>query len=267
MRAGYENGKRVGAFMSLKGNMLRLGAASMATAYALHVAIAHGQETGEGGHGGSVTVWSLVLEAGLVVQAVMALLVFMSIMSWTIFLGKWGSTGATSGGLDRMRRRVAEASSRDALTKLAGSSSGRGGAVLKAAMGELESGPDDRAVARAYAAAGQARTGEVEDLQGGMGWLATTGATAPFIGLFGTVWGIMNSFIGIAETQTTNLAVVAPGIAEALIATGIGLFAAIPAVVFYNILGRRIRSIARKLDDVSGSFVRGYERLPDAAEG
>lgn len=87
------------------------------------------------------------------------------------------------------------------------------------------------------------------------GYLATIGAISPFVGLFGTVWGIMNSFIGIAQTQTTNLAVVAPGIAEALLATAIGLFAAIPAVVIYNIFARMIGSYKASLGDVAAQVL------------
>lgn len=93
---------------------------------------------------------------------------------------------------------------------------------------------------------------EGEDLQRGLSILATIGSTAPFIGLFGTVWGIMNAFIEIAEQQNTNLAVVAPGIAEALLATGLGLLAAIPAVVFYN-----------KLSADSDRIIAGYEGFAD----
>ncbi|PLO68300.1 tonB-system energizer ExbB, partial [Klebsiella michiganensis] len=89
----------------------------------------------------------------------------------------------------------------------------------------------------------------------GNGYLATIGAISPFVGLFGTVWGIMNSFIGIAQTQTTNLAVVAPGIAEALLATAIGLFAAIPAVVIYNIFARMIASYKASLGDVAAQVL------------
>src|SRR5690606_23006843 len=91
----------------------------------------------------------------------------------------------------------------------------------------------------------------------GTGVLATIGSTAPFVGLFGTVWGIMNSFIGIAESQTTNLAVVAPGIAEALLATGLGLIAAIPAVIIYNAFARSIAGFKLLLADASA----GVERL------
>jgi len=93
---------------------------------------------------------------------------------------------------------------------------------------------------------------EAEALQSGLSVLATVGSTAPFIGLFGTVWGIMNAFIEIAAQQNTNLAVVAPGIAEALLATGLGLLAAIPAVVFYN-----------KLSADSERIIAGYESFAD----
>ncbi|MGH8376475.1 MAG: MotA/TolQ/ExbB proton channel family protein, partial [Pseudomonas sp.] len=89
----------------------------------------------------------------------------------------------------------------------------------------------------------------------GTGVLATIGSTAPFVGLFGTVWGIMNSFIGIAKTQTTNLAVVAPGIAEALLATALGLVAAIPAVVIYNVFARSIAGYKAQVSDASAQVL------------
>lgn len=89
----------------------------------------------------------------------------------------------------------------------------------------------------------------------GNGYLATIGAISPFVGLFGTVWGIMNSFIGIAQTQTTNTAVVAPGIAEALLATAIGLVAAIPAVVIYNVFARQIGGFKAMLGDVAAQVL------------
>jgi biopolymer transport protein ExbB len=94
----------------------------------------------------------------------------------------------------------------------------------------------------------------------GMGVLATIGATAPFVGLFGTVWGIMNSFIGISSAHTTNLAVVAPGIAEALLATALGLFAAIPAVVIYNMFARSIGGYRALLSDGSALVMRLVSR-------
>jgi biopolymer transport protein ExbB len=108
----------------------------------------------------------------------------------------------------------------------------------------------------------------------GVGILATIGATAPFVGLFGTVWGIMNSFIGISESHTTSLAVVAPGIAEALLATALGLVAAIPAVVIYNHLARVIGGYRTLLGDASAQLLLMVSRrrvnrastLPHAAE-
>ena len=94
----------------------------------------------------------------------------------------------------------------------------------------------------------------------GTGILASIGSTAPFVGLFGTVWGIMTSFVGIAKTQTTNLAVVAPGIAEALLATAIGLVAAIPAVVIYNVFARAISGYRQLLADASAEVRRLVSR-------
>ena len=94
----------------------------------------------------------------------------------------------------------------------------------------------------------------------GTGVLATIGATAPFVGLFGTVWGIMNSFIGISKSQTTNLAVVAPGIAEALLATALGLAAAIPAVIIYNVFSRQIAGYRDLVGDASAEILRWVSR-------
>ena len=98
------------------------------------------------------------------------------------------------------------------------------------------------------------------DMNTGTGVLATIGSTAPFVGLFGTVWGIMNSFIGISEAQTTNLAIVAPGIAEALLATAIGLVAAIPAVIIYNQFARSIAAYRASISDVSAEVLRLVSR-------
>src|SRR6202011_5493520 len=101
---------------------------------------------------------------------------------------------------------------------------------------------------------------EARRIRLGMGLLATIGATSPFVGLFGTVWGIMNSFIGISKSQTTNLAVVAPGIAEALLATAFGLAAAIPAVVIYNVFARSIAGYRAQLGDASAEVMRLVSR-------
>jgi biopolymer transport protein ExbB len=99
----------------------------------------------------------------------------------------------------------------------------------------------------------------IEEIQSklsvGLAFLATVGSTAPFIGLFGTVWGIVNSFQSIGASKNTSLAVVAPGIAEALIATAMGLFAAIPAVIFYNVFSNKIRNVSAKLEDFHGELI------------
>ena len=100
---------------------------------------------------------------------------------------------------------------------------------------------------------------EQRGVRTGMGALATIGSTAPFVGLFGTVWGIMNSFIGISESQTTNLAVVAPGIAEALLATALGLVAAIPAVVIYNLFARWTAAYRARLADAAAALAEGAD--------
>jgi biopolymer transport protein ExbB len=101
---------------------------------------------------------------------------------------------------------------------------------------------------------------EAAQIRRGMGLLATIGSTAPFVGLFGTVWGIMNSFIGISKSQTTNLAVVAPGIAEALLATAIGLVAAIPAVIIYNHFARGTKAYVDLVARASGAVGRLLSR-------
>ena len=113
---------------------------------------------------------------------------------------------------------------------------------------------------RAAAHLGRIEAAAARRMQAGSGILASVASSAPFIGLFGTVWGIMNSFIGIAQTQTTNLAVVAPGIAEALLATGLGLVAAIPAVVIYNSFSRSIAGYRALVADSSAELLRLVSR-------
>ncbi|MBI3703988.1 MAG: tonB-system energizer ExbB [Rhizobiales bacterium] len=186
--------------------------------------------------------WGMFLAADIVVKAVMVGLVFASVLTWTIWFAK-----AIELMMARRRLRIAidaldaARSWREAVARLQGA--GDSAALLvRAADAELRLSADamvtdgvkERIVSRLErleAAAGRR-------MIRGTGILATIGATAPFVGLFGTVWGIMNSFIGISKSHTTNLAVVAPGIAEALLATALGLVAAIPAVVMYNIFAR-----------------------------
>ena len=121
----------------------------------------------------------------------------------------------------------------------------------------------DSALGRAQAAVAAVQSGLAKRLSGGQQFLASVGSIGPFVGLFGTVYGIMNSFIGIAESNTTNLAVVAPGIAEALLATGIGLFAAIPAVIFYNYFNTRISNYGTRSDGFNAELMNSISRQLD----
>ena len=136
--------------------------------------------------------------------------------------------------------------------------------MLGAAVTELQlsAGATERDGIKERVASGSSasRRATARRIMRGTGVLATIGATAPFVGLFGTVWGIMNSFIGISKSQTTNLAVVAPGIAEALLATALGLAAAIPAVVIYNVFARSIAGYRAQLGDASAEVLRLVSR-------
>jgi biopolymer transport protein ExbB len=202
--------------------------------------------------------------ADVVVQAVLIGLVFASVVTWTIWLAK-------SIELIAARRRV-----RAALAALAGvrtsaegaeritDPGGEVGRLLAAAGAELQlsaGGVDrDGVKERVASRLERAEAGYGRRIMRGTGVLATIGATAPFVGLFGTVWGIMNSFIGISKSQTTNLAVVAPGIAEALLATAIGLVAAIPAVIIYNHFARVTKGYLELVNRASGVAARLLSR-------
>jgi biopolymer transport protein ExbB len=211
-----------------------------------------------------LTPWGMYLSADWVVKAVLIGLLAASVVTWTVWLAK-------STELFFARRRV-----RRALRALA---SARGLAEAGQGLGETRSPVGDflRAAILELQLTGEAmnRAGVRERIASrlerieaarsraiarGTGVLATIGATAPFVGLFGTVWGIMNSFIGISKAQTTNLAVVAPGIAEALLATAIGLVAAIPAVVIYNVFARQIAGYRGLLGDASAEVQRLVSR-------
>ena len=121
----------------------------------------------------------------------------------------------------------------------------------------------DNTIHRAQSAVGAVQAALARRLSGGMQYLASVGSNGPFIGLFGTVYGIMNSFIGIANTNTTNLAVVAPGIAEALLATGLGLFAAIPSVIFYNYFQTRISAYGARTEGFVAELMNAISRQLD----
>jgi biopolymer transport protein ExbB len=224
----------------------------------------------------NLSPWGMFLNADIVVKAVMVGLAFASLATWTIWLAKTVElrvaktvayrrlTMLEGGGslLDAVRACEAD---RDAVAQL----------ILSTAReAELsDSIADEGFKERVALRLERVEAAMTRQVSRGVGILATIGATAPFVGLFGTVWGIMNSFIGISESHTTNLAVVAPGIAEALLATALGLVAAIPAVVIYNHLARTISGYRTLLGDASAQLLlmvsRGYRGraapLPRAA--
>jgi biopolymer transport protein ExbB len=208
--------------------------------------------------------WSMFLSADVLVKAVMIGLAFASLVTWTIFIAKMIELAVAQRKLRSALGRIIEARSlADAQFSL-GVKTGVLSAFLTAAMREarLSAGisSDSGIKERAALSFAEISRAEARRIRLGMGLLATIGATSPFVGLFGTVWGIMNSFIGISKAQTTNLAVVAPGIAEALLATAIGLVAAIPAVIIYNHFARVTKTYLEQVSRASGAAARLLSR-------
>jgi biopolymer transport protein ExbB len=208
--------------------------------------------------------WGMYINADPVVKAVLIGLAFASLVTWTVWLAKTieivickRRVRAALNILARVR------STTEGVERLA-ATQGEVRQFLDAAVTELKlsAGSIERDGIKERIAS---RLERIEAAYGrrllrGTGVLATIGSTAPFVGLFGTVWGIMNSFIGISKSQTTNLAVVAPGIAEALLATAFGLAAAIPAVVIYNVFARSISGYRALLGDASAEVLRLVSR-------
>ena len=208
--------------------------------------------------------WGMFMTADIVVKAVMVGLAFASVLTWTIWFAKALELMFARRRLHAAIDRLAHAKSwSEANVRTKGRDVGVA-AMLRATDAELRMSAD------AHSATGikeriASRLERLEAAAGrqmirGTGILATIGATAPFVGLFGTVWGIMNSFIGISKSHTTNLAVVAPGIAEALLATALGLVAAIPAVVMYNMFSRWIAGYRALHADAAAEILRIVSR-------
>ena len=206
----------------------------------------------------------MFLSADIIVKIVMCGLAFASLVTWTIFIAK-------SVELAHARRRLRKAlfRARAAITMAeAQLALGKDGsifsAMLAAALFEAKARADLSGEAgikeRVASSIAELVRAHVRAVRRGTGLLATIGSTAPFVGLFGTVWGIMNSFIGISKSNTTNLAVVAPGIAEALLATAIGLVAAIPAVIIYNHFARVTKGYLELVSRSSGAAARLLSR-------
>jgi biopolymer transport protein ExbB len=208
--------------------------------------------------------WSMFLSADIIVKAVMIGLAFASLVTWTVFIAKMIELSLVRRKLRAALRKVADARSLAEAQFALGAKDSVLSALLAAAMSEarLSAGisSDDGIKERAASSFAEIVRAEGRRIRVGMGLLATIGATSPFVGLFGTVWGIMNSFIGISKSQTTNLAVVAPGIAEALLATAIGLVAAIPAVIIYNHFARVTKGYLELVNRSSGAAARLLSR-------
>lgn len=205
------------------------------------------------------SMWALFARATLTVKLVMLMLIAASFWSWSIIVQKLISYRAARREAAEFDRAFWSGEPLDTFYEEIGPEPpGRAHRVFAAGMTEWRRShrADGQMIAGAQARIDRSMdvsiAKEAEGLQSGLPVLATVGSTAPFVGLFGTVWGIMHAFISIAEQQNTNLAVVAPGIAEALLATGLGLLAAIPAVVFYN-----------KLSADADRLVGGYEAFAD----
>src|SRR5260221_3170931 len=208
--------------------------------------------------------WSMFLSADILVKAVMIGLAFASLVTWTIFIAKMIELSLIRRKLRVALGKIAEARSLAEAQFALGAKGSVLSSLLAAAMREarLSAGISSDAGIKERAASSFAEIvrAEARRIRLGMGVLATIGATSPFVGLFGTVWGIMNSFIGISKSQTTNLAVVAPGIAEALLATAIGLVAAIPAVIIYNHFARVTKGYLELVSRASGAAGRLLSR-------
>jgi biopolymer transport protein ExbB len=213
----------------------------------------------------NLSPWGMFLNADMVVKAVMVGLAFASLVTWTVWLAKTIELRVAKKVARRRLKMLEDGGSlmdavraceadRDAVAQLILSTARE----AELSEGAIDDGFKERVALRLE----RVEAAMTRQVSRGVGILATIGATAPFVGLFGTVWGIMNSFIGISESHTTNLAVVAPGIAEALLATALGLVAAIPAVVIYNHLARVISGYRTLLGDASAQLLllisRGY---------
>jgi len=227
-------------------------------------------------HAGKLTVAQMFMDADPVVKVVMIGLLLASVFSWTLLIIKLFEFGSLNRASDRFLEAFRGARSIQDMRRIATSDEFEGNPLADmaaAASEEVEMSKQaglnvagehrDSTINRAAAAVGAVQANLAKRLSGGQTFLASVGSGGPFIGLFGTVYGIMNSFIGIANTNTTNLAVVAPGIAEALLATGIGLFAAIPAVIFYNYFQTRISAYGTRSEGFVAELMNAISRQLD----
>jgi len=207
---------------------------------------------------------SMFLKADIVVKVVMIALALASVATWTTLVAKSFEFSVLNRKLKDGLRRISNATSLGEAQLALGPAKSVLSSLLNAVLAEarLSAGltSDEGLKERVASSCVEIVRAEARRVRTGMGLLATVGAISPFVGLFGTVWGIMNSFIGISKSQTTNLAVVAPGIAEALLATAIGLAAAIPAVIIYNHFSRVTKAYLELVNRASGAAARLLSR-------
>ncbi|CAD5372096.1 membrane spanning protein in TolA-TolQ-TolR complex [Rubrivivax sp. A210] len=214
-----------------------------------------------------LSITALVLQASLVVQLVMAGLMFTSLMSWTVIFGKVFGLRRVRGSNDEFEREFWSGRSLTELSQAAGQKTDSAPMerifasgmreFLKLREKRLDAGAQLDGARRAMRASYQR---ELDVIESNLSFLASVGSVSPYVGLFGTVWGIMHAFVGLSNMQQVTLATVAPGIAEALVATAIGLFAAIPAVVAYNRFARDIDRIAIQLETFIEEFSNILQR-------
>ena len=222
----------------------------------------------------AVEIVTFFLQTGWVAKVVLVILIIFSLASWSVILGKWRELGAARRATDRFLKVFREVSR---LNEAAATASKYRAAPLaamfQAGYSELEAqirsvrrdgDPEGsfklKSIAGIERALERGMGAELERLQRALPMLATTASVTPFIGLFGTVWGIMNTFHAIGVTGSTSIVTVAPGIAEALVNTAAGLLAAIPAVVAYNHLLAKVRILRRRMEDFSLEFLNLVER-------
>ena len=205
------------------------------------------------------SLWSLFLRADFVVKFVIILLILSSIFSWALIFEKFKLFKSINKSTEDFEKKFWKAKSAESFNNsLPSNSNDPATLIFKAAMVELLKTKRQSAaiqLARVQRVLEIAADNELKKIETNFTYLATIGSTAPFIGLFGTVWGIMNSFQSIAISRNTSLAIVAPGIAEALFATALGLLAAIPAVVAYNKFNSDSRRYFSKIDNFSKRFL------------
>jgi biopolymer transport protein TolQ len=212
------------------------------------------------------SILSLILEASIIVQAVMGILLLVSLISWMIIFVKTSQISRARREQERFEKRFWSGISLDKLYDDLSAKAAKSGLESMFFGGYHEYQRAHRAnsampqVVGAQRAMRVAESRELEKLEKNLSFLATVGSTSPYVGLFGTVWGIMNSFLSLGQMQQASLAVVAPGIAEALIATAMGLFAAIPAVIAYNRFSDGVDRVAASYENFREEFTTLLER-------